>query len=248
MAFIQTDTYTLRDYECDANGRLSIPALMNLMQESANRNARDYGIDSETLQANGLGWMLMRFGLTMHRYPRSGQPIRVVTYPTGVAKFFVYRDFRVYADDDTLLAEATSTWLVFDAVKRSMVLPPDFIRSLLCPDVDRPSPRLPLKPDYTFEETPAADGQLVTVGWFAIDSNRHVNNVAYIGRLLDQLPDAVLQTMELAELDVVYRNETHWHEQVLVQHQPGELGTFRHRLSLAETGKDVLLAQTRWRS
>ncbi|WP_229364444.1 acyl-[acyl-carrier-protein] thioesterase [Fibrella aestuarina] len=245
MAFIQTDAYTLRNYECDAAGRLSIPALMNLMQESANRNAYDYGIDSETLQANGLGWMLMRFGLVMHHYPRSGQTIRIVTYPTGVEKFFVYRDFRVYADA-VLLAEATSTWLVFDSHKRTMVPTPDFIRSLVCPDVDQPSPRLPLKPNYPSVEV-AEEAQAVTVGWFDIDSNQHVNNVVYIRWLLEQLPDAVLQTQELAELDVVYRNETHWHERVLVQHQADDAGTFHHRLALAETGKDVLLARTRWR-
>ena len=148
MAFIQTDTYTLHSYECDATGRLSIPALMNLMQESANRNADAYGIGSNTLHAQGLGWMLMRFGLTMHTYPRNGQTIKVITYPTFVEKFFVYRDFRVLADDGVLLAEANSTWLVFDTVKRGLIPVPGFIRSLSPPEVDGISARLPLKPAY----------------------------------------------------------------------------------------------------
>ena len=247
MAFIQTDTYTLHSYECDATGRLSVPALMNLMQESANRNADAYGIGSNTLHAQGLGWMLMRFGLTMHTYPHNGQTVRVVTYPTFVEKFFVYRDFRVLADDDTLLASACSTWLVFDTVKRSLIPVPGFVRSLSPPEVTGISARLPLKPAYqtlSFEKIPADQ---VTVGWFDIDANQHVNNVVYIRWLLEQLPDTLLQTQEMAELDVVYKTETHWHEQIDVQHQASGSGTLVHRLTHAETGKEVLLAKTVWR-
>jgi len=247
MAFTQTDTYTLHSYECDATGRISIPALMNLMQESANRNADDYGIGSSTLQAQGLGWMLMRFGLTMHQYPRSGQAIRIITYPTFVEKFFVYRDFRVLSDDDTLLASASSTWLVFDTAKRGIIPVPGFIRSLSPPDMADVSDKLPLKPAYQmldFSETPTDQ---VTVGWFDIDANQHVNNVVYIRWLLEQLPDTILQTQEIAELDVVYKTETHWREQIDVQNQSTESGTFVHRLTHAETGKEVLLAKTIWR-
>lgn len=247
MAFIQTDTYTLHSYECDANGRLSIPALMNLMQESANRNADAYGIGSSTLQAQGLGWMLMRFGLTMHTYPRTGQPIRVITYPTFVEKFFVYRDFRVLDQDGTLLAEASSTWLVFDTVKRGLIPVPTFIRELSPPEGVPQSPKLPLKPAYQTADFIDNCSDFITVGWFDIDSNQHVNNVVYIRWLLEQLPDTLLQTQELAELDVVYKTETHWREQIQVQNQPTDSGTFVHRLAHAETGKEVLLAKTVWR-
>ena len=130
MAFTQTDTFTLRGYECDAFGRMSIPALMNLMQESANRNAIDYGIGIADLAHKGFGWMLMRFCLRMHQYPRYGQTIQLMTYPTTVEKYFIHRDFRVVAEDGTLLADASSMWLVFSIEKRSMVALPDFIRSL----------------------------------------------------------------------------------------------------------------------
>jgi acyl-ACP thioesterase len=247
MAFIQTDTYTLHSYECDATGRLSIPALMNLMQESANRNADDYGIGSGTLQAQGLGWMLMRFGLTMHKYPRTGQTIRVITYPTFVEKFFVYRDFRVLADDNALLAEACSTWLVFDTAKRGIIPIPGFIRSLSPPEMDNVSAKLPLKPDYQSVDFDVVTADQVTVGWFDIDANQHVNNVVYIRWLLEQLADTTLQSQEMAELDVVYRTETHWREKIDVQHLSTDPATFVHRLAHAETGKEVLLARTVWR-
>ncbi|GAB3993973.1 thioesterase [Spirosoma daeguense] len=248
MAFIQTDTFTLRGYECDAFGRMSVIALMNLMQESANRNAIDYGIGINDLAQQGFGWMLMRFRLRMHQYPRYGQTIRLTTYPTTVEKYFIYRDFQVLAEDGTLLADATSTWLVFGLEKRAMVLLPDFIRRLSPPTGLEPLPRLALKPD--FQSTPFLpdDEKLVEVGWLSIDQNQHVNNVAYVGWLLESVSDTLLQMWELAEIDLVYRTECHWHDQLSIQTAAETQETRLHRIVQRESGKEVLLAQSRWRT
>jgi len=248
MSFIQTDTYAVRGYECDASGQLSVPTLMNWMQESANRNAIDYGIGIDDLVQKNLGWMLMRFRLQMHHYPRYGESVRVVTYPTFVEKYFIYRDFRILADDDTLLAEATSTWLVFDLAKRVMAPLPGFIRELNVPTGIIPQPKLALKPDFLTATWPIPNQQdvSVTVNWFSIDQNQHVNNVAYIQWLLEATDKTVLQTRKLTELDVLYRTESHWRDQLLIQSAPVQSDTNLHRIRQTETGREVLLAQTRW--
>ena len=247
MAFIQTDTFTIRGYECDAFGRMSIPALMNLMQESANRNALDYGIGIADLVQRGFGWMLMRFRLRMHRYPRYGETIRVTTYPTLVEKYFIYRDFQVLADDGTLLADATSTWLVFSIEKRSMIALPDFIRSLHPPTEIKPLPKLRSKPDFQTTSFQPDFTKAIEVGWLDIDQNQHVNNVAYVSWLLESMDPEILQRDELAEIDLVYRTETHWRDQLQVQSAVETPQIVLHRIVQTESEKDVLLAQSRWR-
>ncbi|HLL95428.1 MAG TPA: acyl-ACP thioesterase domain-containing protein [Spirosoma sp.] len=248
MAFIQTDTFTLRGYECDATGRLSVPALMNLMQESANRNAVDYGIGIADLASQGFGWMLMRFRLRMHQYPRYGQTIRLLTYPTVVEKYFIYRDFQVLADNGTLLADAASTWLVFSMEKRAMVPIPAFIHGLSLPDNVEPLSKLPSKPDFQTMTWQPTDEKRVEVGWFSIDQNQHVNNVAYVQWLLESMDTETLQTRELAEIDLVYRTESHWDDQLLVQSTPERPDAFLHRIVQEASDKDVLLARSRWQS
>lgn len=246
MPFIQTDRFTLRGYECDASGRLSVPALMNLMQESANRNATDYGISMADLERQGFGWMLMRFRLRMHRYPRYGQTIRLITYPTAVEKYFIHRDFRVEDEAGTLLADATSVWLVFGIEKRAMVPIPDFIKTLKPPTNTEPLPKLPIKPDFqtvSFEPTHQKE---VEVGWLSIDPNQHVNNVAYVQWLIEATDKEILQTGELAEIDLVYRTESHWGDRLQVQSMPESANTFVHRIVYPESGKDVMLARSQW--
>lgn len=247
MSFIQTDTFTLRGYECDAFGRMSLPALMNLMQESANRNAIDYGIGIADLAQRGFGWMLMRFHLRIRQYPRYGQTIRVITYPTSVEKYFIHRDFRVIADDGTLLADAGSTWLVFSMDKRTMVPMPDFIKTLSVPPGIEPLPKLTLKPDFQNTALEPSTQMQVEVGWLSIDQNQHVNNVAYVQWLIESVDNEILQTRELSEIDLVFRTESHWHDQLLVQSATESTDSLLHRIEQVETGKEVLLARTRWR-
>lgn len=248
MSFIQSDTFILRGYECDAAGRLSVPALMNLMQESANRNATEYGIGIADLSNQGFGWMLMRFNLRLHQYPRYGQTIRLLTYPTLVEKYFIYRDFRVLADDGTLLADAASTWLVFSMEKRAMVPLPDFIRSLSVPTGIEPLPKLPSKPNFQTTLWQPTDEKRVAVGWFSIDRNQHVNNVAYVQWLLEAMDAETLQLRELAEIDLVYRTESHWNDQLRVQSAREGPNAVLHRIVEETSEKDVLLAQSRWRT
>lgn len=248
MSFIQTDTFTLRGYECDAAGRLSIPALMNLMQESANRNAVAYGIGIADLANHGFGWMLMRFKLQMHQYPRYGQTIQLLTYPTVVEKYFIYRDFRVLAEDGTLLADAASTWLVFSMEKRAMVPLPDFIHSLSVPTGIEPLAKLPSKPDFQTVPWQPTDEKGVEVGWFSIDQNQHVNNVAYVHWLLEAMENETLKSRELAEIDLVYRTESHWNDHLQIQSAAETPNVFLHRIVEEESGKDVLLARSQWRT
>lgn len=251
MAFIQTDTFTVRGYECDAFGRMSIPALMNLMQESANRNAIDYGIGISDLAERGFGWMLMRFRLRMHEYPRYGQTIRVMTYPTEVEKYFIYRDFQVLAEDGTLLADAASTWLVFSMEKRSMVSLPDFIRRL-SPPTDLPKTtvapigKLSSRPIFQSADFNPTHTKDIEVGWLSIDQNQHVNNVAYVEWLLEAMSTETLKTRKLAEIDLVYRTESHWQDQLQIQSVIESPQAFLHRILHPESGKDVLLARSLW--
>lgn len=247
MAFIQSDKFQIRGYECDALGRLSIPALMNLMQESANRNALDYGIGMVDLARQGYGWMLMRFRLQVHHYPRYGQTIQVVTYPTFVEKYFIYRDFRVMAGDGALLADAASTWLIFGTEKRAMVPLPGFVRTLTVPFGIDPMPKLPLKPAFQTAPFGSVDETSVEVGWLTIDQNQHVNNVAYVHWLLEAMDHQLLHRAEIAEIDLVYRNESHWGDSLRVQSAAETKDTFLHRIEQSASGKEVLLAQSRWR-
>lgn len=247
MTFIQTDSFQVRGYETDANGRLSIPTLMNWMQESANRNALDYGIGMADLAQRGYGWILMRFRLRIKQYPAYNDSVQVITYPTFVDKFFIYRDFRVLSADGTLLAEATSVWLTFDLSRRTMVTLPDFIRAVRMPDSVTPTDKLPVKLDVPSSSIEALQRQQV-VNFYHLDQNQHTNNVCYVQWLLESVDPQVLQGQQLAELDLFFRNESRWQDHLAIQAITEAANQFGHRILQADTGKEVLIGRSLWRS
>lgn len=244
MAFIQTDTYTIRGYETDANGQLSIATLMNWMQESANRNALQYGIGMADLRQHGIGWMLMRFRLTVHQYPRYGDLVQVSTFPTKVEKYFIYRDFKVLAQDGQLLAEAASTWVTFNIERRAMIALPDFIRRLEPPTIENPLPALPLKPGFSWPETAPTTTER-TIGWHDLDTNQHTNNVSYVQAVIESMPEAMLRGSHLRELDLFFKAECHMHDRLLVHTWLNDESAL-HRLTNANDGQEVMLARTVW--
>lgn len=245
MAFIQTDTYVVRGYETDANSRLSVPTLMNWMQESANRNALDYGIGMADLAERGYGWILMRFRLTVHRYPGYNESVQVMTYPTFVEKFFIYRDFRVLDAEGICIAEATSVWLTFDTTRRTMVPLPDFIRAVQMPEEIIPMAKLSLKLDSPAIST---DGFLPEqlVQFYHLDQNQHTNNVCYVQWLLESVGEAMLQRQQLVELDLFFRAESRWNDRLTIRTAPIHDGQFTHRIEHVETSKEVLVGRSWW--
>ena len=244
MAFIQTDNYIIRGYETDATGQLSIATLMNWMQESANRNALDYGIGMADLRKHGIGWMLMRFRLTIHQYPRYGDTVQVSTFPTKVEKYFIYRDFKVVGAEGQLLAEAASTWVTFNIERRAMIVLPDFIRALDPPEIENPLPALPLKPGFSWPETTPTITERI-IGWHDLDTNQHTNNVSYVQAVIESMPEATLRGNHLRELDLFFRAECHLHDRLLVQTWINDESAL-HRLTNADDGQEVMLARSSW--
>jgi acyl-ACP thioesterase len=119
------------------------------------------------------------------------------------------------------------------------------------PEVEMLS-RLPLKPDFQLSEWEAVSERIVEVGWTSIDQNQHVNNVSYVQWLLEAVDRITLLTRELAEIDVVYRAETHWKDQLRIQWALETTDCIVHRIELdnqhpGEAPKEVLLARSRWR-
>lgn len=245
MSFIQTDTYQVRSYETDASGRLSVPTLMNWMQESANRNALDYGIGMADLARQGFGWVLMRFRLQINQYPVYNDIVTVKTYPTFVEKFFIYRDFQVLAADGSVLAVASSVWLTFGMERRTMVPLPPFIRAVDPPAGIVPQEKLSLKLD----SVPMAGcvTQEQPVRFYHLDQNQHTNNVCYVQWLLESVEADTLRQHRLTELDLFYRAESHWQDTLLVGSRRLEEGlNYQHRIEQADSGKELLIARSVW--
>jgi acyl-ACP thioesterase len=243
---LHRETFVIRANEVDAQRRLTLPALVNYLQEVANNNVRLAGMSVYDLHARGLAWVLARMKLQIFAYPHHGEAVVVKTFPSAVDKYQFYRDFRVYGPSGQLLAQATSTWPVIDLAKRQMVSVPDFLRVFTFGGDEAP---LPPAKGKLLPPGPDPHQHVCTVGWYDIDVNQHTNNAAYFRWLVEGMPPWFLAAHQLAEVDLQFRNESNLGEAITVQASPlpAEPLEWAHRLFRPTDGKDLATAQTTWR-
>ena len=58
-----------------------------------------------------------------------------------------------------------------------------------------------------------------TVGWYDLDFNHHLNNVFYLQWILETVPDELLQNAVLDQIDIIYKMECQWKEEVACKTQ-----------------------------
>jgi len=130
------------------------------------------------MATRGESWVLNRMAAAIHRYPRYEEPVRVVTWSSGIRAFKGYRDFRAYCGDELVLS-ASSLWLYVNLKTKSLIRVPE--------DVARAFPSRPgeeFRPELEkLKLTPPSGGSApacrVSVRYSDVDGNGHVNNTTY---------------------------------------------------------------------
>ena len=191
-AMASLDEFTLEAPVCywnvDRDQRLSLRSLFQLLQEAAIKHADCFDSGTRAKAARGESWVLHRMAAAVHRYPRYGETVRIVTWSSGIRAFKGYRDFRAYCGAE-LTVSASTIWLYLNLESKALSRVPKEVadrfpsrpEEVFCPGLDR----LALEPPRM-----GGPGFDVTLRYSDIDGNGHVNNTAY----WDCLQTALLRT------------------------------------------------------
>ncbi|MEL6863676.1 MAG: acyl-ACP thioesterase domain-containing protein [Bacteroidota bacterium] len=242
--YTYTESCIVGTYEIDAQKRMRIPALVRRMQEAAMQNVLEMKVSLWDLEVHQLSWVLMRLRVDIHRLPRLGEPLRIITYPSGFERLFTYRDYKVVDENNQLIASAPSTWLLMDTAKRRMARIPDFILAKEMPDESRCLPRV-RNPLPEFKDSHFSNS--FQVHWHDLDFNEHLNNVIYIQKMIDTVPAVLLQEASPSQFDILYRAEARWKDELLSEVQEVDEQTLLHRLRRPSDNKVLALARSRWK-
>ena len=161
---------------------LLLRGVFELLQEAAIKHADQFAAGTLAVANRGETWVLNRMAAEIARYPHYEEPVRVVTWSSGIRGFKGYRDFRVYGGDE-LIASASTLWLYLSLATKSLCRVPREVAeqfpsradpAVFCPDLERLAWTPP---------APGAAGLPVTVRYSDVDANGHVNNTAYFDYL-----------------------------------------------------------------
>ncbi|XP_020582393.1 palmitoyl-acyl carrier protein thioesterase, chloroplastic-like [Phalaenopsis equestris] len=215
LAFRQN--FSIRSYEIGADRTASIETLMNHLQETALNHVKFAGLMDDGFGATpemskrNLIWVVAKMHVFVEKYPSWADVVQVDTWVGSSGKNGMRRDWHVIdCQTGETIVRATSVWVMMNKQTRKLSKMPDEVRAEIGPYfiermavIDEDSRKLPKLDDDTAQYVQEG----LTPRWADLDVNQHVNNVKYIGWILESAPTSIMESHELTGMTLEYRRE-----------------------------------------
>lgn len=179
-------TYRTKWHDTDGDGVMRPSALLVYMQETANLQCRDYGMDLNDLHnVEGKGFLLSRMMIQVFTPLHAYEDIEVRTWCVDARGYDFIRCFSVHRGEE-MTALAVSHWALVDVHDGKMLRTTDFKRDFPYGELPDQS-RLPqrVRIPATVEMESVGERHIV---YSDLDFNRHMNNTKYPDMICDYLP------------------------------------------------------------
>ncbi|KAI4343591.1 hypothetical protein L6164_010925 [Bauhinia variegata] len=217
--FVYGQIFVIRSYEIGPDQTATMETLMNFLQETALNHVTCSGIGgngfgaTREMSIRKLIWVVTRIQVQVQSYSRWGDVIEIDTWVDAAGKNGMRRDW-IIRDHNTkeIITRATSTWVVMNKETRRLCKIPEEVKQEVFPFyVNRfaiASEQTDCeKIDKLTDDTAERIRSGLAPRWNDMDANQHVNNVKYIGWILESVPIQVLQDYNMTSLTLEYRRE-----------------------------------------
>ena len=178
----------VRYSEVGGDCRLSIPGIVNYLQDCSTFQSEDLKMGIEYLEQSRRAWWLSSWQIVIERCPQLGEEIVVSTWPYDFKGMYGYRNFTIRDSQGVCLVKANSVWFLFDtAAGRPVKVEERDIRGYQAGkeeklDMEYAPRRIGLPEVYQ-------TGRAVEVVRHHLDTNHHVNNAQYVAIAREALPE-----------------------------------------------------------
>lgn len=245
---IYQQEFHINDAAVDCFGRLKPSMLLFYVQEVAGIHATSLGAGFDALALKNLFWAILRTHVQISRLPRSGETIRVETWPMPTSRVAYPRSVVAYDSDGCEVFRAISLWCLMDTKTRSMVLPGKsgvLVNGTLRGNELAVPGSLAIK---GLENTCSR-----TVLFSDLDRNGHMNNTRYLEWIGDLLPAAFHKDHTPREFTVCYHSEAMEGEPLDIHYEMKEEGllqvdAWRENNTVSDNHHRVFVAQVQYDS
>ncbi|CAL9775926.1 unnamed protein product [Musa acuminata subsp. burmannicoides] len=273
------ESFVVRCYEVGINKTATVETIANLLQEVGCNHAQSVGFSTDgfattpTMRKLRLIWVTSRMHIEIYKYPAWGDVVEIETWCQGEGRIGTRRDW-ILKDLATgeVIGRATSKWVMMNQDTRKLQRVSDEVREeylVYCPRTPRLS--FPEENNGSLKKIPklADPAQYSRLGLVPrradLDMNQHVNNVTYIGWVLESMPQEIIDTHELQTITLDYRRECQHDDAVdsltssefaengstngiaTTKPHDQELQQFLHFLKSSGTGLEINRGRTEWR-
>lgn len=273
--FVYRQIFVIRSYEIGPDKTATMETLMNFLQETALNHVTSSGIGgngfgaTREMSIRKLIWVVTRIQVQVQRYSSWGDVIEVDTWVDAAGKNGMRRDW-VIRDHHSkeIITKATSTWVIMNRETRKLCKIPEEVRQEVVPFyLNRSSISTEQTDSEKIDKLTDDTAERIRSGlaprWNDMDANQHVNNVKYIGWILESVPTKVLGDYNMTSMTLEYRREgrqsnlleslTSPTARVIGDSNNNSINRkpdlqYTHLLRLQGDKKEVVRARTEWNS
>lgn len=238
------ESFKVRSNEVYVDGKTTMPAICNYLQEIAGDSAQQLGFSIEQLLSKNVTWVLTRLKVEMDLYPIWREKIEVETWPSGYDKMVATRDFRIWNSKKEVIGKASSVWMLIDLTSRRPVMVEPFLSEFARENEDR---ALIIKREDRLKEiTQATNSKLFNVRYGDLDLNNHVNNVHFVEWVLESVQTETRDKLSLKSIDIQFKAECFYGDLIKSESELVNQNNVIHQLIRESDQKEVARAFTVW--
>uniref|UniRef100_A0A6I9REU9 Acyl-[acyl-carrier-protein] hydrolase n=1 Tax=Elaeis guineensis var. tenera TaxID=51953 RepID=A0A6I9REU9_ELAGV len=259
---VYRQNFSIRSYEIGVDQKASLEALMNHFQETSLNHCKCIGLMhggfgcTPQMTRRNLIWVVTKIRVHVDRYPLWGDVVQINTWISSSGKNGMGRDWHVHdCRTGRTIMRGTSVWVMMNKHTRRLSKFPEEVKAEIIPFFAERDAVL----DYDGRKLPKFDDDSavhvrrgLTPRWSDFDVNQHVNNVKYVGWILESVPVWMLESCEVATMTLEYRRECGMNSVVqsltatATDNAVGSPIVCQHLLRL-EDGSEIVRSQTEWR-
>jgi acyl-ACP thioesterase len=245
MEHVFSKEFELRYFEMNKRGMASPTTVLTLLEETAADHCYAIGHSLYSLENQNIGWILISGSITMNRYPKYKETIKIQTWLSKFSLVKGYRENVIIDSAGCVIGKAKGIWAFYDIQKRKPVpvfediktkwgIEPDISTEI---DMDLINPITKDRPETEFD-----------VYRSDVDSNKHVNNIRYFHWLIESLPDEILDEYLLRTINAKFYSEAKYGEKIQVYVDSDlENNTFMHTMKSNFDNKLLVAVHTKWK-
>lgn len=195
----------IRYSETDSEGRLTLEALIDYLQDCSTFQSEDLGVGFKYLRERKQVWVLSAWQIVVDRLPDLCEHVTIGTFPYGFKGCFGHRNFFMKDEKGNYIAKANSLWTLLDTEHFKPALPSaEIIEKYVLEE------KLPM--EYAGRKITVPEGgsfgEDIVVRPQHLDTNHHVNNGQYVRMAMDFLPEG----FSIAQVRAEYKKQAFLHD------------------------------------
>ena len=203
MIFTQNVKTGIKDI--GKNNTIKNRALLEILENVGSYHSDKVGYGAISIEKTKLTWILLEWKLEVIKRPVYGQTLTVNTWGRNMEKFFTYRDYEIYDENNNLCVIATSKWALINIETGKISRMTEDIISKYQPEEKNVFSIEKIEkiniPD-SFDST-----MKYTVKRRDIDLNFHMHNLYYLDLAYEVLPGEVYEQRPFDNIRITYKKE-----------------------------------------